>query len=196
MHVLGPSGLGQGPSPSGLERGDIILTAPVTPVALDGLIYAAQHLAYPDYDAAFTHAALYLGNDTIIDSMPGQPIAAKPITAAIDGCVFRALRLKGIGPAKQWDVCNAALALTGHYGYVRAAADWLVQNALLPGHWKQMLAKLVAAFGSAGYYYCSQYVNEAYNRGIQVTVVGGRSFVPLPSAFSASQLFEDVDIRW
>ena len=194
MTVLAPASIGQGPIPHGIEAGDVILTAPQQPDALDGLIFAAQQFAFPVADAAFTHAAVYVANGTIADSMPGRLITSRPFADLTRNSFFRVLRLKGIGPAAQWDVSNAAINLQGGYSFVQAAADALVQVSPLPSHWKQMLAELFKLRND--YYYCSQYVNEVYLAGIQVTVVDRRSFVPLPAAFSVSPLFEDVQVHW
>lgn len=195
MVVLGPPSVQQGPVPAGLQAGDVVLMSPVQPTVAQNTIYSAQYLTYPDYDAAFTHVAVYVGNDTVIDSTPAHNIADRAFPVAAANSYTRALRLKGIGPATQHDFCSEAYLLRGQYNYVGAIADALIRNAPLPAHWKKMLADLAAA-SADGTYYCSQYVNEVYVRAINISVVDRRTFVPLPAAFSESRLFEDVAIHW
>jgi hypothetical protein len=196
MVVLGLPPAGAAPVPLGLQQGDVILTSPITPSMVDGVIFSAQQLVYPLDDAAWTHAAIYVGNGMVVDAQPVHNVAVRTFQNLIAGCHFRVLRLQGIGPQMQWDVCHAALGLQGKYGYLAAITDGLIQNAPLPSHWKQLVATVASSARGRDHFYCSQLVNEAYVAAAQVSVVSGRSYVPLPAAFSASGLFADMQVRW
>jgi hypothetical protein len=195
MHVLGPSNI-PGAIPKGLELGDVILVSPVQPKKTDGLIFTAQRLAFPEYDAAFVHAAIYIGGDHVVDAIPGADVGIRSLDTITIGNNIRALRLIGIGPAKQWDIADAAQDLSGKYNYVKAAADAIIQASPLPAHWKSMLADIGKTPDGADYYYCSHAVAEVYAKVLQVPVLDRKSFVPLPAAFSASPHFADAILTW
>lgn len=199
MTVLSPAAAGSGPVPHGLQLADLILVAPVNPQPLDGLIVSGQSLIYPSDDAAFVHVGIYDGNGGIFDATPAHDVAHRPFHDFSAGCYLRALRVRGIGPGVQWDVCAAAQRLTGRYNYVGAVADTLIAAMpWLQAHWKQALGLASSAhFNSKQLRYCGQFVNEALIQGAMgLSVMDAKSFVPLPAAFSASPLFDEVLIHW
>jgi hypothetical protein len=105
------------PNFSDWQPGDVVLVATAGDKA-GKAVQLIQQLSQPqrDHEAArFTHAAVYVGNGTVIDAVPSGPIAPRSVWAY---CQFRDLMLRRV-PARgdaSSAVANIAKAAQRHVG--------------------------------------------------------------------------------
>lgn len=175
------------------QPGDLILYCPDTPNLKQRLILAGQRLAFTREHACFTHIALVVDEGRIIDSVSNGGVAERDLSTLSKDGWLRVRRPKDITPAQREAVCRLARNTADEkrpYNGLRALVDGLRLDVNRKP-WKTMLANpnLEDAF------YCGELVDAIYLAERGDTVVDGAK-APLPAAFSASELFEDVKAEY
>lgn len=186
-------------SPKGLEPGDVLMYCPVAPTPRQSAIVVAQEAMQRGGDRAhvcFTHLAIYIGNDEVVDASPQTNIARRSIVDAIGGGHVRARRLRGITPTMQQDVCRVASQQRGNYAFLQAVVDTLLHGA--PPHWMNALKKLNTALPTQprSNFYCSSLVEFVYASTVHISVLGPGIAAPMPFVFSADPQFDELPIYW
>lgn len=157
------------------------------------LIQAGQRLAFKNEHACFTHIALVVDEGRIVDSVSNGGVAERDLSTLSKDGWLRVRRPKEITRAQRDAVCGLARDAADErrpYNGLRALLDGLRLDVNREP-WKTMLAnpKLEDAF------YCGELVDAMYLAEQGNTVVDGAK-APLPAAFSASDLFEDIEAEY
>jgi uncharacterized protein YycO len=173
--------------------GDFILYAPDRPNPKQVAIQLSQRIRYAREHAAFTHIALLVAPDEIVDSVTSGGVAKRALTTLSERGWLRVRRARSATPAQAAAVVALALDMADEnhpYNGLDALLDGL--NLDLDDDWRAMLANSDMKEAR----YCGQVVDAAYAaKGIASVVNGARS--PLPAAFSENDaLFEDVPAHY
>lgn len=91
-----------------LLPGDLILSRSRSPGILDRAIVASQKKGFADADARWTHAAVFIGGDELVEALPTKGIVLHSIYSYVPSEVMRVRRMPDISDSKRHKIANYA----------------------------------------------------------------------------------------
>jgi hypothetical protein len=193
----------------GLAAGDVLLSCPIAPTAVQHGVQKLQARWYAASHARFTHVGIYIGSGWVVDATPQAGVCARRLERFRNGCEIRARRVKEISRDQQQATVALATRWAGlnqPYSYVQAVAAALAAEARPSpkSRWAKTIQKLVAAesdgrvsSGGLNGVYCGSLVDSILGAITNRSIVDDLTcFAPTPAAFSANLTeLENVRLR-
>jgi hypothetical protein len=93
---------------TGLAPGDILLSCPSEPTAVQHAVQKLQARWYANQHAAFTHVGVYVGEDWVVDAVPQFGVSRRSLGSFGIACSIRARRSRGISADQQQAIVDLA----------------------------------------------------------------------------------------
>jgi hypothetical protein len=191
---------------TGLASGDILLSCPSEPTAVQHAVQKLQARWYANQHAAFTHVGVYVGEDWVVDAVPQFGVSRRSLGSFGIACSIRARRSRGISADQQHAIVDLATrwaALGQPYSFLRVFAAALAEEARPSpkSRWAKTIKKIAESESDASSarsglngVYCGELVNRIVGSCTNRSIINDSScFAALPAAFSADQAeFENV----
>jgi len=169
--------------------GDLILFRNTTPNVLDRVISRAQREFHSD-DAQWTHAAVYLYDDKIVEAVPFKGVRTRSLYGDVPHRIFRIRRRADLQERDRYKIALRALTMLGSRYSLRAAISIGWQTSL--GLWDRVFS---INFGPV--IICSKVFHDAYVEITRSLLEGCSIDQPIkPAHLSATTDLDDVDVGW
>lgn len=174
------------PNVEQLLPGDVILVTGAGPVP--GLIrYTQERGGFHSDHARWTHIALHIDNDMIIEAAPWGGIRIDRLEDMTFGREVLVRRLEGLKPEDRFRVAIQALAgLRRRYSL--PSMPRLAWQA-----WREVLWRKTPVHGVT---ICSTVARDAYITGPQIDLFPGQTGVIWPADLSMTPVLSDVPVDW
>lgn len=179
--------LGAAPDFSSLLPSDVILYSSIADQKSSREITEAQS-QFSEFHRKWTHAALYLGQNRIIEAIPFGGAKLSNIFAEVASHRMRVRRMPGLDESARFQIAlEAATQLGAGYNWLGLVP--LSRRLKNPRNWK------VPSYSKSKY--CSQLCENAYLFGSNKSLVGKYIGEDLsPAHISASTALEDIEVIW
>lgn len=171
--------------------GDVLLYAAINPDMVGRTIAGVQRRAgFDDRDAQWTHAAVYLFDDIVVEAVPGRGVVTRTIYEDVPHRLVRLRRPPQLDEAERYRIALRALRMLGagysHGGIVAMAVG------MWRGLWNRPMSltddRLVI---------CSKVFHDAYIEERLAPLAGCQVGTPAtPAHLSATPDLLDVKLGW
>jgi hypothetical protein len=175
------------------RAGDLILSRSVSPSWLDKQIVRAQTQAgFSPADSCWTHAAMFLYEDFILEAVPRKGVITRSLYEDIPTSVLRVRRRPDLKDEERYKIALCAQKMLGtRYGVGAALSlGWtsIVTGGLWNRDWRPLFRSAVI---------CSQVVYDAHAEITRKMLKGclvNRDV--MPAHLSATSDLEDISVPW
>lgn len=175
-----------------------LLPADIVLIASDGAkvsrwIEATQRLGgFAEHHAIWTHAALYIGNDRVVEATPKGGVRVAPLSEVTLGGVALVRRLPSADPTIDWRYRIIVHAMQGlGQNYSLDAVPWLAWTA-----WRRRLWRPSPNVDPSTVTICSNVIRDAYLSAADANLVPNGAGVAWPADLSQSPRLVDVSAGW
>jgi hypothetical protein len=171
--------------------GDLVLSRAAGAAGASGSITEAQHSAgFAPEHAAWTHAAVFLYDDMVVEAVPRRGVLQRSIYEDVPDRVLRIRRRTTLAETDRLKLALRALSMLGkrysHWGVIQLGMH------LLGGLWNRD-----AFAGNRHVVICSEVFHDAFAHVTRGTLSGCPVNTPItPAHLSFTPDLEDVDVSW